>query len=131
MKMDDNLTSFVPFEKLITKVKAISLAKNYLDNITLESPSKPLVEISEKYFNNKISLKLDSLKDFKIEGDNFIKYNITFNRPLKKFKYNVNLYHIKNFMCFGFDPSKDVMKNIKNLQHMKDHILGKLNKIKF
>ena len=73
--MDDNLTSFVPFEKLITKVKAISLAKNYLDNITLESPSKPLVEISEKYFNNKISLKLDSLKDFKIEGDNFIKYN--------------------------------------------------------
>jgi hypothetical protein len=122
--MDDNLTTFIPFEKLITKVKAISLAKHYLDNITLETPSKSLDDFCENKFINSITLKLDAIKDFKIDGDNFIRYNLSFNKPLKKFKYNVNLYNIKNFMCFGFDPSKDSTKNIKNLQHLKDHILG-------
>jgi len=120
--IDDNLTCFIPLDEVINRVKAVSLTKRFLDHII--NPEADFGDICHDKFNKLISLKIYNIKEFRIDDDNIIKYNLFYNKNLKKVKFLVNLYNVKNYICIGFDPSHNVSQNFKNFQHLKDHIIG-------
>jgi len=120
--IDNNLTCFVPFDQILNRVKAVSLAKSYLENII--NSKADFSDLCEDNFSNFITSKLDNIKDFRIEDDDIIKFDLSYNKSFKKMKFLVNLFDIKNYMFIGYDPSKEVAKNMKNYQHLKDHIIG-------
>ncbi len=122
INIDHNLTCFVPYDQLINRVRAVSIGKTYLANLV--DSEADYSDICEDNFFKLLISKVDNLKDFRIEDDDIIKYNLSFNKSFKKVKFSVNLYNIKNYMCIGYDPSKDVAKNLKNFQYLEDHIIG-------
>jgi hypothetical protein len=125
ISIDNNLTCFVPYDQIINRIKAVSIGKTYLGNLV--DSEADFSGICEDNFFKLITSKLDNIKDFKIEDDDIIKFNLSFNKSLKKVKFLVNLHDIKNYMCIGYDPSKEIAKNLKNYQHLEDHIIGMLN----
>lgn len=128
INIDQNMSSFISLDKIINRVKAVSIAKTFLDNLI--SKEKDFSNICDETLIKIIGPKLDIIKDFKIEDDDIIKFDLSFNKSFKRTKFNINLYNIKNYMCFGFDPDRSVIKNTKNFQHLADHIIGKIrNKI--
>lgn len=122
LKIDNNLTCFFPFDKLLTKINTTFIAKTYLDILT--SKQKDFSNICDEHFSKILNSKIEKIVNFKVEEDEIIKYDISLNKSLKKVKFLINLHDIKNYMCIGFDPDRNIIKNTKNFQVLQDHTIG-------
>jgi hypothetical protein len=142
LKSDINLTSFVPFDKIINKTKAIAISKNFIENLISYVNTGKINYINEmnSYCENKFVHKIfDRLQDIlniRNEEEPVYSYKIFLKTKennslvgreinLKKLSFNVNLYNIKNYLLLGLDSNRETKKNLKFVTVNKDILLNK------
>jgi hypothetical protein len=143
LKSDKNLTSFVPFQKIINKTKAIAISKNFIENLIEFINTGKLQYINDMHsfcedvFVSKIFDRLHDILSIKNEEEPAFSYKIFLKTKennslvgketyLKKLSFNVNLYNIKNYLLLGLDSNRQIKKNLKFISVNKDILLNKL-----
>lgn len=147
LKSDQNLTSFIQYDQILNKLKAVAISKNFLEkfinflNSENENEIENLFLFCEQNLINRINVDLEQIKNFKRDKTSHIKYYFKFksddnlqiskyiksshlNTSLKKVQFDINLYNIKNYIFLGIDPSRKIAKNIKLLSYLKDTFMS-------
>jgi hypothetical protein len=125
-RKDQHLKTFIPYNNIITNVRAVSLVKELLKNLLLnikiqdeESRIRSEQEeslIFEKTLSNEIKSRHKKIQDFLfynnlIIDDCYYKYGSKKITSLKSVKFEVNLWNISNYMCFGVEPIREEINN--------------------
>jgi hypothetical protein len=143
IKSDQNLTSFLQYDKILNKIKAVAISKNFLEkffeflNSENENEIENLFSFCEENLINRINVDLEKIRNFNRDKTAHLKYSLKFksddnlqfnkniiNTSLKKVQFNINLYNIKNYIFLGIDPSRKIIKNYKFLSHLKDTVMS-------
>jgi hypothetical protein len=116
---DQNLESFIPYDKIVNQVKLVSLSKEFLDNLI----NHKLSDIYEEKLLDKILYSNEKISDFNRLNDNGLKINYQYNLDLRKVQFLVNLYNINNIALIGVDPDRRKQYNLKTINYYRDMVI--------
>jgi hypothetical protein len=121
MMQDQNLECFIPYDRVISQIKLISLSKNFLDNLILNNS---LDTYCDDCLSDKINIGLDKIQEFNQTNQSGLKISLNYNIDLRKVNFYINLYNIKNIVLMGIDPDRKKPKNLKLINYYTDIIIN-------
>jgi hypothetical protein len=138
VKTDQNMTCFVSNNKILSKIKAVAMAKQFLEDYInfLNKGYDTIYENSTLYENNmiiKLRSNLENITNYNKNRDSYTKYKVSFKNPNNKnlatnipklINFNINLFNVKNYICLGILPDRKIIQNHKAVSHSYDIFLN-------